>query len=137
MINGSKKKNARAHGYQPLRDILNGPHPRLPRARELSFLWCKTLIAPSTTHASASPSRSTSGLLPFSVRSKCGSRPRPREDEIFVSFFVFDVVVVVVEDVLLRLFSPFIAYLYTSRHCLITLRLAGTVSERAPTSRHF
>jgi hypothetical protein len=55
--------------------------------------------------------------------------------KIFVSFFVFDVVVD--EDVLLRLFLPFIAYLYTSRHCLITLRLAGTVSERAPTSRHF
>jgi hypothetical protein len=55
--------------------------------------------------------------------------------KIFVSFFVFDVVVD--EDVLLRLFLPFIAYLYTSCHCLITLRLAGTIPERAPTSQHF
>jgi hypothetical protein len=52
------------------------------RKRSQFLVVQKTLIAPSTTHhASASPSRSTSGLLPFSVCSKCGSRPRPREDE--------------------------------------------------------
>jgi hypothetical protein len=68
----------------------------------------KALIAPSTT---TQPQPFTVGLLPFSLVAKCGSRPRPCEDESFgFSFFVFDVVV---EDVLLRLFlPPFIAYLY-------------------------
>jgi len=48
-------------------------------------------------------------FVAFFGHGKCGSRPRPWEDGIFVSFFVFDVVV---EDVSLSLFGSFIAYLY-------------------------
>ena len=84
-------RECRAWVISPYATFLNGP-PTLStlshacHAQENSVLP-KALIAPSTT---TTPQPVHGWFVAFFGRSRCGSRPRPCEDEIFVSFFVLE-----------------------------------------------